>query len=72
MRSKMRKEKARVEGITYTTRGFRLLPMHFPEHFLQLGFERLVFCALVELAHEATTSLEGIARKGQGGHAKVL
>lgn len=46
--------------------------MHFSEHFLQLSFERLVFCALVELAHEATAGLEGIAREGQGGHAKVL
>jgi hypothetical protein len=46
--------------------------MDFVKELLQLQLKCLVFCALVELAHEVSASLQDIEAELQGSSAQIL
>jgi hypothetical protein len=55
-----------LAGETYTSRRFRLLPMHRAKHLLQLELQLLVLSALVEFAYKMSSAPQCLLCKLQG------
>ena len=57
---------------THAPRALRLLPMNLVEQSLQGFLQRLILCALIELADEMTARLQGLEAELEGRSTKVL